>query len=257
MRKPITSKPEPADEQKRWGSPVVTALSLSLGLLSALLTVYVYLASRAEKVPVYCSESTVIVEPTRPTSKAIRILFGDKPVQRVTSTTIHFWNAGKKTIDGTDITKGDPLRIAVPTGAAVLSADLTRIYKPATGVRLGCKPNVVYVGFDFLDQLDGCDIQILHTGKVGQEWRVCGTLKGSCPIRSADPPPNPWTDTLVLCCLSVPPLLISVKISGLLRSKRHIPRKIAVCVVTYIVLARGLSIVFWRFVYPLFRTVRP
>ena len=45
-------------------------------------------------------------------------------------TKLSFWNAGKQTIDGNDVTLSDKVRIEIPGDAKVYSSHLSLIPKP-------------------------------------------------------------------------------------------------------------------------------
>lgn len=153
-------------------------------LIGVGLPIYFYNVSRVEKEPCYTVESTSLVAPSRSGIPGIKILYKEKPVEQVTSTTVHFWNAGKKTIDKTDIAQTDPVRILLPSGTKILSAKVVKFYRPTVAASIKPEGRSAYLSFDFLDRDDGCTVQILHTGRASaKNCKVIGTIKGSGLIR--------------------------------------------------------------------------
>lgn len=131
--------------------------------------VYLYLKNKREKLPV-CRYLNTTLEPRKlPLSKYIKILYGEKELDRITRTRLILWNNGRESIQKSDI-RG-LLEIKLEPSAEVLESYVVKCSREVTGFRVtpivevgGKLTNRVNVTFDFLDKGDGASIEILHTG---------------------------------------------------------------------------------------------
>jgi hypothetical protein len=99
-------------------------------------------------------------------------------VKRVTVTKFFIWNSGKTTIQGSQITKIDPLRILAPENAILLKAVVLKQVRTVTLANIALdQNNSALVSFDFLDPGDGFSIELTHTG-VKSELALTGTIMG-------------------------------------------------------------------------------
>ncbi|MEK4276491.1 hypothetical protein [Paenibacillus sp. FSL R7-0026] len=90
------------------------------------------------------------------------------------------WNGGTSTINGTDITKDEPLKVVFDSGTKIFNVSLTGLTREINKFKATSSENTgneVELTFDFLDKKDGVLIDVLHTeSRLGP--RIMGTIKG-------------------------------------------------------------------------------
>lgn len=110
----------------------------------------------------------------------ITVQYRGQQIPRLTRTLIVFWNAGEKSISGSDVVQSDPLRVNIEEDGAVLSATVLKTSRDVCQFQANMsadKQTQVNLGFEFLDAGDGAVVEILHTS----EKRVAdieGTIRG-------------------------------------------------------------------------------
>lgn len=133
-------------------------------------------------------------------AKDVEVRFKGQRVDRLTKTTVIFWNSGNQIIRGSDIVITDRLRIEVSDAAVIVdSSILTRTRTTnnfATNIDV-LQPNRLWLTFDYLDPRDGVEIEILHTSSELFPT-VLGTIRGVplgvldwSPVRPEDLSPIP------------------------------------------------------------------
>jgi hypothetical protein len=149
-----------------------------LGLLGLLLSIATYLWTRQRSILAFTKLSLPLLgSRDRALPDEVEVLFAGKRVPRVTKLTLVFWNAGEKTIPGTDLVKADPLRIEFDSEIQILSSKIVRFTRPVNFVALSDKSslyNACVITYDFLDRNDGFCLEILHTGGPND-----GVLRGT------------------------------------------------------------------------------
>jgi hypothetical protein len=107
-----------------------------------------------------------------------------------------FWNGGRDTIKGSDVSANDPLRIEV-LGAKVLDVSILATTSPAVSPEVGIDSakaavSLSFVGlsFDYLDRQEGFLVQLMHTGPESADVDVKGRIKGAGEPRRRDE--EPW-----------------------------------------------------------------
>jgi len=106
---------------------------------------------------------------------------------RVTLAAVHFWNRGRQPIRPADVAPNDPLRISIPVGAKAIGARVGRTTRQPIGFAVACPPLEeqgdlveLTLSFEFLDQADGGEITVLHTGEAKEhDVVVRGTVLGA------------------------------------------------------------------------------
>ena len=159
----------------------VGALIGGAGALIGGAVTYFYRTSKFVPKPVYQSQSSRILgrdEDNLPEDVSIK--FKDTVVDRLTRTTIIFWNDGSKVLDGSDIVKGDPLLISYPAGSKILSCTVRKQTKDAHKFRLTHvpdRPNKLSINFDYLDSKGGSACEIIHDSE-NLHPEISGSIKG-------------------------------------------------------------------------------
>ena len=161
--------------------PVLTVLSLTIGVIGVILT----LRSMRAKRPTWSIHSHNLVSAAAAALPELDIRYGDRKAENLTVSRIAFWNGGTETIGGQDIAEADPLRVVASGRAELLEVGIIKANSPAnrfavTKVEDG---KAAKVAFDFLDRGHGAVIQAIHTGISSEDLHVEGTVKGARHVR--------------------------------------------------------------------------
>lgn len=145
-------------------------------------------------------------------------LSGEK-IESLYRSQVIVWNDGKNTINRTDITKDDPLRVVLDSQTKIFNVSLVGCSREINKAEaFDVDGNEVEISFDFWDKKDGVVLDILHT-ESKSEPIIKGTVKGLVngiknrgQIEYIKKIKKPWL--LLLLSLSAP-LLISILIAVL------------------------------------------
>lgn len=171
-----------------------------IGLIGLGVAIYFYRTSKSVPKPAYQSQAFRILrrdEDNLPEDVSIR--FKRTAVDRLTRTTIIFWNDGDKVLNGSDIVKDDPLLVSYPEGSKILSFALRKQTKDVHKFRLTRVPNEsnkLSINFDYLDPKGGSAYEIIHDSEnlhpeilgsikgIPSGFKAVGTARGSYPPSS-------------------------------------------------------------------------
>jgi hypothetical protein len=152
-----------------------------IGLISIIIAVCIYRASRVGARPVYQRRALRLIgvkEQALP--EEVSVLFKGKNVPRLTKTYIILWNSGKATIEGKAIVTDDPLRLEFNDGSEVLSAQVIKQTHTPNKFVVNINQqstNVVFFNFEYLNTQDGVTLELLHTSPERYP-QVKGSIKG-------------------------------------------------------------------------------
>lgn len=165
-------------------NPWLNAISILLALVGLVLTVYYALKGKKEKVPRYSSSTYNLFSETHSTINDLDIKYKGQTLNELNITKFGFWNAGKETIDGSDIAPSSPLFI-VPNDGQILKVDLIHQLNSSNNFKVSLNENLIQINFDYIDQNEGVVIQIFHEQEC--KFSLTGDLKGVKEIKSINP----------------------------------------------------------------------
>jgi hypothetical protein len=154
----------------------------TIGLVGIILAAVFYFRGKEQSLPYYTVfNSTLIGKSGHNFPEKLAIEYDGKPVPSLSSSTIYFWNHGRKTLDKSDVVSSDPIVLHFkegPYAARVLEIRSITVTREVIGVNAHPDGNKIELDFEFLDQADGLALTVLHTG--GEQARVScsGTIKG-------------------------------------------------------------------------------
>ena len=127
----------------------------------------------------YEVESQTVLSPKLPRRelKLLEISFSNKPIERLVTSRVIFWNSGGGHITESAQTPLDPIRLQVQAPGEILEAYVERTTNAANGIEIKHENNQWLVAFKFLNQGDGAAIRVLHTSTI-VDAAMAGQLVG-------------------------------------------------------------------------------
>ena len=160
-------------------SLITNYIGVAFGIISVGLSVYLYRKSKESKDPLlHYRTYRDIIKLSSTDNPNIRIHYKSEEVDRVFTTYVWFWNAGKRPINRADIPPQAGLRLQLTDPSQKLAILDYRIIRPSRDAVNFTVSRVddtsLALQFDFLDYQDGVVIEIQHTGS----YRTTVTLEG-------------------------------------------------------------------------------
>lgn len=110
----------------------------------------------------------------------VTVLFQDKKIERLTRTTLIFWNNGTDVLYGEKIVKDDEIKISFDSGNTILDQKVLKTTKKANAFSTRMesnKPHQLVVAFSYLDPGDGAAVELLHNSEKRYP-KVHGSIMG-------------------------------------------------------------------------------
>jgi hypothetical protein len=152
-----------------------------IGLAGLVAAVAIYFFTRQRTVLAYQARGQRLLgHATSGLPPEVTVQYEGREISKLTRSILTLWNAGEKTIAGSDIVEGDRLRLLLGDGSEILSAEIIQQSRAAirSSVHLPKRPtDRATMEFDFLDHNDGFVVEVLHTGKEILPL-VQGTIRG-------------------------------------------------------------------------------
>ncbi len=156
---------------------VVGVLGFVLGPLTGY---YFYRKSIRQREPWWSRKGTTLIRDYSKRLPGMDILYDGNPVPNLTITKILFWNHGAETIDSSDVSVNDPLRIETTADSAMLDVRILASNLTTAGLsftRSGDR--IAKVEFEFFDKGQGFVAEVIHTGDGPAAAWMAGTIKGA------------------------------------------------------------------------------
>lgn len=175
---------EALDAVNAWltGSPSLNFLFLLLAIGSLAASIYFFRKSRKEKAPVFLIKTFPLIKDNIAAVEGLHITINDQPIKTLSLARVAFWNKGRDTINAEDIAQSDKLRIELMGDGKIVGSKISFVRKSANSISTTTEGNKIMISFDFLDHLDGCVVDLYHTGSQQAKVIVKGTIKGAAAI---------------------------------------------------------------------------
>ena len=138
-----------------------------------------YRIARRDPRPTFNIEGNRVVSSQGAADHPLEIRYDGERVDRVTRSVVTFWNGGRGTIKGSELTPGYPVTFTF--SGDVLAAAMIGASRPECLFNLAVleeRPQVVSIDFHHVDRGDGCKIDVTHTGT---SWSVISPEVGGVP----------------------------------------------------------------------------
>lgn len=168
-------------------------ISLIITIISVFLCILFHRKSIKKKKPTYCARTINVVKDGIIKIEAIEILFKGKRVEGLSMTEIAVWNAGKETINSSDVANNDMFMIELDGDGQILDYEIIYVNNKANAfeVRKFGKKSLAVI-FDYFDYNEGFIVRLYHTG--ANIPLVRGAFKGvkSVTVKPYVPQGNFW-----------------------------------------------------------------
>ncbi|NPE29441.1 hypothetical protein HNV12_16075 [Methanococcoides sp. SA1] len=152
-----------------------------IGTSIGIIGIAIAIRSKKEKKPCYSTRSFNLVNNLISKVESLKIIYSDKEIKNVTISKLIFWNKGRETIEGSEITTIEPLFIKPKGSIQILDAKIIYSKESANGFslkKIEGKQGFQLI-FDYVDKGEGIIVQIIHTGTSGKDIEIVGKIKGA------------------------------------------------------------------------------
>lgn len=151
----------------------------ALGVLGICSSVVVYMKSKKNKAPTYIVRTINLMTKRIRNIDILQVLYAGQNISNLSVTKIAFWNAGKETIDKSDIACISPIKIEIDPEYDMLDANILFQKNKSNNFKIELSEDKknISINFDYLDHKEGAVIQILHTGNDNGDLSISGSIK--------------------------------------------------------------------------------
>lgn len=161
-------------------------------VIGILVSTFFYFKSKKNKDLRYILKTYNLIKDHSSKFSNLSIKYNGADVKNFTVTKVIFWNNGKETIDGKEITVKEPLKLKIRENHRILDANVIQSNNPASQVTISeIKDDYLTIQFDYLDYLNGAGINIIHDGEASDIIEFIGKIKGLRRIKQVSIPNAP------------------------------------------------------------------
>jgi len=155
-------------------------IGVFLGIVSILLACVFYVRAKEQVKPrVLIERTTLVGKSERLFPESVEIRYNDKVIPMLSKVHIIFWNAGRKTLNDSDVATNDPIAIKFPESEArVLDIRSITTTRDVINAKVTLDRNIIYLSFDFLERNDGLSLEAFFDSGSQAKVTLCGTIKG-------------------------------------------------------------------------------
>lgn len=154
-------------------------IGVFVGIVGIVLACVFYFRSKEQVKPRIRIENTVLVGKSEHLfPESVEVRYNDEVVPVLCKVRITFWNAGRKTLNRSDVAENDPIAIKFSNPEArVLDIRSVTTTRDVTNAKADLKGNHIYLSFDFLDRDDGLALEAFYDSEDAGVV-LGGTIKG-------------------------------------------------------------------------------
>ena len=156
-------------------NPIIVAAGYIVGFIGTFATI----RSIKNKKPLWAIKTANLIKAKHMPFDKLMITYGGKKYENLSISRILFWNDGRESISGTDVSKENPLKI-------ISSSDAIEILECSILICNGEQVKIdkdYEISFSFLNNGKGAVIQVLHTGVSSRDIKVIGDIRNGKPAR--------------------------------------------------------------------------
>jgi len=158
------------------------SLTIASIIISLIAAHFYYTRQRVRKLLNYSHEHFDLLTPHSSAFSDVRVLKGDRAIDRPKKIYLYIWNAGNSEITDKDVPAGAPLTVTLK-GAEIVEAAISKSTKAAAGAKLQQEGDSLKLVYEYLNPGDGIAIELLvstgHDFTIGKGLVVTADLKGA------------------------------------------------------------------------------
>ncbi|MGV8135983.1 MAG: hypothetical protein AB2L20_12270 [Mangrovibacterium sp.] len=207
-------------------NPWLNIVSISLASLGIFLSIWFHNKTKKVKRPSYGIRTINLVRENIKKIESVEILYHGHKIANLSVSRIAIWNAGRGTINDSDISPKDQFRIEIEKDNEIIDYELIYEKNQANGFSLvRLDERRIGVTFDYFDYNEGIIVRIYHTASDSDSLGIRGSFKGTKGILRNDSDsilatviyevagnliinPGLWRKALVIFTIILPILLL-------------------------------------------------
>jgi hypothetical protein len=157
---------------------IITYSSLAIGIISVILTILFYFKSkRLRRINFIKTNIHILKKPYN--FQFLDIQYKSKKIENLNITKLMILNSGRETINNSDITRIQPLKIEFPPFTEIYENSIFLMNNLANGFSLNNKECEIEIHFDYMDPGDFVIIQLIHNLEESAYIRITGKMKAT------------------------------------------------------------------------------
>ncbi len=196
-------------------------LSENIGVIipscAFLFAIWAYQRNKKTKKLSYLIRTTKLID--NPDVGGLQLLYENTPIENLSLTNLLIVNEGNFIIENKDVPTGHDIQLEpINSKVKIYKQNVFYSTRDANKIQLSIKGESLKIGFDYLNENDGCVIRLLHSVDIASDvsFKLKGQIKGIDKIGKAkEPSLHLALFTLYAILISVAILLIAVTISVL------------------------------------------
>ena len=155
-------------------------IGVFVGIVGIILAWVFYIRSKEQVRPCILIERTTLIgKSMRLFPELVEIRYNNSAIPELSKVRITFWNAGKKTLNESDIAQHDPITIRFSQSEVqVLDIRSMTSTRDVINAKTFLRDNIIHLSFDFLDKDDGLALEAFYDSGSETEITLSGTIKG-------------------------------------------------------------------------------
>ena len=161
------------------GSLLLALGSFCLGIISLLLSLYLYNKSRNFKKINYAKKGHTLMYNFKPNIDKLSLEYDGNVVENVTVTFLAMWNSGNDTIYSSDVLNTAPLSVYPTDDSQILETKIVYSSNKLNGFQMiKADKDGFVISFDYINKKEGIILKIVHTGTSSKSIAATCHIKG-------------------------------------------------------------------------------
>lgn len=236
---------------------LVNVISISLGIIGISISIYQYVKSLHDSTFfVRINTNSIIFD--SPSISELKLTAQGIELKELSISTITFWNGGMKSINKSDISERNPIRIMFSTNCNILYSKVLISNNQDSNITIDrFEENSIKLHFDYLKMNNGAKIEVWHTGNFSNILHTEGIFISNIRVDEFSDKSNLVYNykfkvnmkALIPLLLALP--FISILISSNIRLQSAFQRNIGISIIILIVTAS------WAFIWHFYKKAVP
>lgn len=169
--------------EKLMNNPIAWLVLSLITVISFVFAIYTWITGKRRKEVSVSDISHVILKAGKSQIEKLDVRYNGVNIDNLTSTKFYIWNSGNDVINSSDVVESKNFTIYSCDDTTILDAQIVNETDPSNKFRVAqVENNMVRIDFDYIDQGEGCLVQLLHTGSAEVLLFGC-KIKGGKKVR--------------------------------------------------------------------------